>query len=60
MLQDFRVLLENSAEQFRQYRQSKSFAGDTYPDGIAKLDALLASYKPAEDAVASALSALAH
>lgn len=58
MLQDVRALLEDSATQFRQYRQSKSFAGDTYPDGISRLDALLRSYKPPEDAVGSALSAL--
>jgi hypothetical protein len=58
MLQDVRALLEDSAAQFRQYRRSKSFAGDTYPDGIAKLNALLGSYKPPEDAIGSALSAL--
>jgi len=57
MLQDVRAMLDDSAAQFRQYRATKS-AGDTYPDGISKLVALLASYKPPEDALASALSAL--
>jgi hypothetical protein len=58
MLQEVRAMLESSATQFRQYRQNKSFAGDTYPDGIATLDTLLGSYKPPEPAVGTALSAL--
>jgi hypothetical protein len=57
-LQDVRTLLESSAAQFRDYRQSRSFKGDTYPDAIAKLDALLSSYKPPEAVVATALSSL--
>ena len=58
LLQDMRALLEQSAPNFLEYRASKSYAGDTYPDGVAKLDALLRAYKAPEDAVGSALEAL--
>ena len=58
LLQDIRGLLEDAATQFKQYGQSRSYAGDTYPDAIAKLDSLLGSYKPPEDAVGAALAAL--
>jgi hypothetical protein len=58
MLQDVRTLLESAATQFHAYRQSKSFTGDAYPDGIAQLNTLLASYKPPQPAVETALSSL--
>jgi hypothetical protein len=57
-LQEVRALLDSSAAQFREYRQSRSFKGDTYPDAIAKLDAILSSYKPPEAVVGTALSEL--
>ncbi len=58
MLQNMRALLEASATQFLEYRESKAYAGDTYPDGIGKLDALLQVYKAQGDVVGSALAAL--
>ena len=58
MLQDMRALLEQSATQFLEYRHNKAYVGDTYPDGIAKLDTLLQAYKAPEDAVGTALAAL--
>jgi len=53
-----RALLEQSATQFLEYRSNKAYVGDTYPEGIAKLDALLRTYKAPEDAVGTALAAL--
>jgi hypothetical protein len=58
LLQDIRALLEASATQFLEFRHSKTYAGDTYPDGIGKLDLLLRAYKAPEDAVETALAAL--
>jgi predicted 2-oxoglutarate/Fe(II)-dependent dioxygenase YbiX len=58
LLQDMRALLEQSAPQFQEYRQSKTYAGDTYPDGVGKLDALLRAYRAPEDALGVALAAL--
>ncbi len=58
LLQDMRTLLDKSASQFREYRSSKTYTGDTYPSEIAKLSAMLERYKPPEDAVAAALNAL--
>jgi hypothetical protein len=58
MLQDMRALLQQSAPQFLEHRNDRSFKGDTYPDGVGKLDALLGSYKLPEDAVGNALASL--
>jgi len=58
LLQDMRALLEQSATQFVEYRHSKAYVGDTYPDGIAKLDVRLRAYKAPEDAVGTAIAAL--
>lgn len=58
LLQNMRALLEQSAPQFLEYRNSKAYVGDTYPDGIGKLDTLLNAYRAPEDAVGSALAAL--
>ena len=58
MLQELRVLLEQSAPQFLQYKKDKTYAGDTYPGEIAKLSAFLAAYKGPEDAVGAALTDL--
>jgi hypothetical protein len=57
-LQDLRVLLEQSALQFQQYRKDKAYAGDSYPGEIAKLNAFLTAYKGPEDAVGAALTDL--
>jgi hypothetical protein len=58
LLQDMRALLEQSAPQFLEYRHSKAYVGDTYPDGVGKLDALLRAYKAPEDVLGTALAAL--
>jgi hypothetical protein len=58
LLQDMRALLDQSAPQFLEYKQSRAYAGDSYPDGIAKLDALLGVYKVPQDALGAALAAL--
>lgn len=58
MLQELRVLFEQSAPQFLEYKQNKAYVGDTYPDGVAKLDSLLRTYSPPNDAVGAALTAL--
>ncbi len=57
-LQDLRAVLEQSATEFLQLRHSTSYAGDTFPDGVGKLDTLLRGYSAPEDAVGSALAAL--
>ncbi len=57
-LQNMRALLEQSAAQFLEYAKSKGYTGDTYPDGIGKLDALLQVYKAQGDVVGTALDAL--
>jgi hypothetical protein len=58
LLQNVRAFLEQSAPQFLEYRQSRAYAGDTYPDGIGKLDALLKAYKPPDDIIGAALAGL--
>ena len=57
-LQDMRALLEQSAPQFLEYKKIKNYAGDTYPDGVGKLDPLMRAYMPPEDALGNALAAL--
>ncbi|HYW44653.1 MAG TPA: hypothetical protein VE959_17460 [Bryobacteraceae bacterium] len=57
-LQDIRALFEQSATQFLEYRQSKAYVGDTYPDAIRKLDMQLKAYKEPEDVVGTALASL--
>ena len=58
LLQDMRSWLEQSSTQFLEYRHSKAYVGDTYPDGIGRLDALLRTYKAPDDAIGTALAAL--
>jgi hypothetical protein len=57
-LQDMRALLEQSAPQFLDYQNNKSYAGDQYPGGIGKLDAMLGSYSAPDDAVGAAIADL--
>jgi hypothetical protein len=57
-LQDIRAQLEQAAPQFLDYKKAKGYAGDTYPDGVAKLNSLLGSYKVPEDPVGTALASL--
>jgi len=58
LLQDMRALLEQAAPQFLEYKKVKTYAGDTYPDGIGKLNTMLGTYQEPEDAIATALGAL--
>jgi hypothetical protein len=53
-----RALLEESSPQFLEYKKIKTYVGDTYPDGITKLNAMLETYKEPEDAIATALGTL--
>ncbi len=57
-LQDLRALLDQAAPQFREYRASKTYAGDSYPGEIAKLDAMLSSYRKPVNALGTAQEAL--
>jgi hypothetical protein len=57
-LQEMRSLLEESAPQFLGYKQDKAYAGDSYPDTIVKLDAMLKTHRHPEDAVGAASTAL--
>lgn len=58
LLQDIRAMLEQAAPQFLEYRKIKDYKGDTYPDGIGKLNTMLGTYQEPEDAIATALAAL--
>jgi len=58
MLQDMRALLEQSAPQFLQFKNSTAYKGDSYPDGIGKLGALLRVYEAPADTVGGALTEL--
>jgi hypothetical protein len=58
VLQDMRAVLEQAAPQFLDYKKVKGYKGDTYPDGVARLDTLLGAYKVPEDAVGSAITSL--
>ena len=58
LLQDMRAMLEQASPQFLEYKKIKTYVGDTYPDGIGKLNAMLDTYKEPEDAIATALGAL--
>jgi hypothetical protein len=57
-LQDIRALLEQSAPQFLDYQNSKTYAGDQYPGGIGKLNAMIGSYSTPEDTVGTAIADL--
>ncbi|MBZ5584319.1 MAG: hypothetical protein LAQ30_19315 [Acidobacteriia bacterium] len=57
-LQDVRSLLEQSATDFLAFQKQKDFKGETIPDGITKLDAVLQSYKAPPDTVGSTLAEL--
>ena len=57
-LQDMRALLEQAGPEFLTYKQSKAYAGDLFPGGIGKLQALLDRYAIPNDDVAAALATL--
>ena len=58
LLQDMRALLEQAAPQFLEYKKDKTYKGDSYPDGIGKLNTMLGTYQEPEDVIATALGAL--
>ena len=57
-LQEMRALLQQAGPQFLEFRQSRAYVGDTYPDGVGKLDALLRAYQAPDDALGAALANL--
>jgi hypothetical protein len=57
-LQDMRALLEAAAPQFLEYKNNRSYTGDTYPEGLVRLQALLRAYQAPEDAVGGAINDL--
>jgi hypothetical protein len=57
-LQDLRALLQQSVPEFLQNQKNKDYAGDTYPNSISKLDAVLKSYSEPENPVQTALAGL--
>jgi len=57
-LQEMRALLEQAGPEFLTYRQNKTYAGDLFPGGLGKLEALFDRYAIPNDDVAVALTAL--
>ncbi|MBZ5724302.1 MAG: hypothetical protein LAP87_04835 [Acidobacteriia bacterium] len=58
LLTEVRAALLQSAAGFEEFRQSRAYAGDTYPSGIDKLNPLVQGYKGPEDSVAQAIADL--
>jgi hypothetical protein len=57
-LQEARTLLDESAPSFLDLRLNRDYKGDSYPDSITKLNAVLTAYKSPEDVVAEAIKSL--
>jgi hypothetical protein len=57
-LQSIRALLEEATPQFLQYKLRKGYAGDSYPDGVAKVESMLHSYQAPQDSRSAALASL--
>jgi hypothetical protein len=57
-LQEMRAALQDASPQFLQYAHQNGYKGDTYPDGITKMNTLLQSYSSPTDIVGTALDAL--
>jgi hypothetical protein len=57
-LQEMRAALQDAGPQFLGYQHIKDYNGDTYPDGITRLNTLLQSYSVPVDLVGTALSSL--
>ena len=57
-LQDLRALLEQAGPQFLEYQGNKAYKGDSYPDGIGKLDPVLRASKDPPDSLGAAIAAL--
>ena len=57
-LQEVRPLLDDSAAGFLDLRLNRDYKGDSYPDGITKLNVALAAYKSPADVVAEAIKSL--
>jgi hypothetical protein len=58
LLHELKTLAEQAGPQFLQYKQMKDYAGDSYPEGITKLDDALRLHMRPEDAVGAALASL--
>jgi hypothetical protein len=54
-LQELRTLLEQPVPEFQAYRTKKDFKGDSYPGGVAKVQAALQTYKTPIDSLSDAL-----
>ena len=48
-------MLEEAAPQFLEYKQNKSYQGDSYPETIGKLITSLNAQAPPEDALGAAI-----
>jgi hypothetical protein len=57
-LQDLRTALTESAAQFQELSQTRSYKGDSYPTAIDTLNQMLQSYKAPADIVGQALASL--
>jgi hypothetical protein len=58
MLQDVRTALDACTANFHEFRQSRTYTGDTYPAGIDKLNSMLGGYTGPEDLLAKAIADL--
>jgi len=58
MLQDLRVMLEDAAKGFGEFKQTAGYKGDSYPDSISRLNVVANNYKGPDDAVATAVTDL--
>jgi hypothetical protein len=57
-LQEMRALLEQAGPEFLTYKANKTYAGDLFPGGLSKLEAMLDRYAIPNDDVGTALTAL--
>ena len=57
-LQDLRALLDDCAPSFLEMKLSPGYKGDSYPDGITKLNVALGAYKGPDDVVGEAIKSL--
>ena len=57
-LQDLRALLDDSASSLVELGQNRDYKGDSYPENIPKLSAMLGTYPNPNDLVGSAIQSL--
>jgi len=58
LLQQLRLVLTDTAAQFRALAESRTYKGDSYPAGIDRLGQILQAYHSPEDALRQALGRL--